>query len=589
MKLQNFNVDDHMIYSALMDSIDDYIYIGDLKTNMYYVSQNMQDDFALPGRLVEDLVHVWGQLIHEKDKGRYYKSIEDMLSGKYDIHNEEYQIKNRQGQYCWVHCHGVLFRDSETGAPLSFIGIVKKPASLGKVDSVTGLLTHEKCQEAIAGMIQDGIFHQGALLLLGIDDFNRINTLKNHQFGDAVLRNMAQDLTRMIPNGSQLYRFDGDQFAILFYDVDKQDLIRVYEQVQVYADQLHRAEDQEYRFTISAGLVCFSDISTVGEDMEKCASIALKEAKIRGKNQYAFFVPQMLDYKVREQKILQELNESVHKNFEGFFLVFQPIVDAASLMVVGAEALLRFQSEAYGSLSPVEFIPLLENSGLIFPVGRWILSQSMKTCQIWRKDIPEFIMNVNVSCMQFKDPRFPAIVEEELKQYDLPPQCITLEMTETYFVTDSDSITAAVDYLHNLGCGIAMDDFGTGYSSLGRLTEFNIDVVKIDRLFVKSLNANNYNHSFVEAVIRLCHSAGMKVCVEGVETEAEQQSVRALYTDTLQGFYLSRPIIKEEFELRFIHHPDVFANEFMAQTKDENVRKALEQAGIRFPDQVVQD
>ena len=184
-----------------------------------------------------------------------------------------------------------------------------------------------------------------------------------------------------------------------------------------------------------------------------------------GKNRCVFFAPEMLDYKVREQKILQELAGSVSEGFQGFHLAYQPITDATDLTVIGAEALLRFHSDTYGALGPDEFIPLLENTGCIFPVGRWVLSQAIKTCVRWREKIDDFTINVNVSCLQFKDDSFASVVEEELKRYGLPPRYLTLEMTETYFVTNKENLAATISYLHELGCKIAMDDFGTGYSS----------------------------------------------------------------------------------------------------------------------------
>ncbi len=556
MKQDQFEVEDQEICAALMDSIDDYIYIGDLTNDKYLISQNMLDDFDLPGRIVDDLVAMWGALIHEKDKARFFKSIEDMLDGKTDSHNEEYQIRNRQGQYIWVHCRGRLYRDPQSDAPRSFVGIVKKPTSIGKIDQVTGLHTHEKYVEAIEGLVAAGTFSKAGIILLGIDDFSRINTLKTHHFGDIVLRYVAQDLMKMLPPGTMLYRFDGDQFAILLPEGSRAALFKIYEKIQNYTMEPHIAEGQEYNFTISAGAVCFSEIGLIEEDVEKCAAIALREAKVMGKNRCVFFAPEMLDYKVREQKILQELAVSVREDFRGFYLAYQPITDATDLTVIGAEALLRYQSDTYGALGPDEFIPLLENTGWILPVGRWVLSQSIKTCVRWREKIDDFTINVNVSCRQFKDDGFASVVEEELRRYGLPPQCLTLEMTETYFVTNKENLAATVSCLHELGCRIAMDDFGTGYSSLGRLTEFNIDVVKIDRLFVQSLNANHYNYSFVEAVIRLCHRAGMKVCIEGVETAVQQQAVSALRADSLQGFYVSRPVDPENFEEQFIEYPD---------------------------------
>lgn len=572
MKLKGFYVNDREIYNALMNSIDDYVYIGDLTTNKYLVSQNMLDDFELPGRLVENLPEVWGKLIHEKDQARFFASIQDMLAGRLMSHNEEYQICNRQGQYVWVHCRGILNRGQD-GGPVSFIGVVKKPASMGKLDAITGLYTHEKYLEMLEVLRDNGMLSNAGLLMLGIDDFVRINTLKTHHFGDIVLRSTAQDLMKILPGGTQLYRFDGDQFAILLEDGNAEALSAAYDKVQKYTSDRHIADNQEYTLTISGGAVCFSEIEEIGENADKCASVALGEAKLRGKNQCVFFSPGMLDYQMREQKLLQEMGQSVRNQFAGFFLEFQPIADTATMKITGAEALLRFQSRHYGLIRPDEFIPMLEHAGLILPVGRWVLSKAVETCARWRTMLPDFTINVNVSCLQFKEKNFPAIVEEELKRFGLPPGNLTLEMTETYFVTDIVKFADALGSLHRLGCKIAMDDFGTGYSSLGRLTEFDIDVVKIDRLFVKSLNANHYNYRFVEAVISLCHRAGMEVCVEGVETDSEQQGVRDLFADSLQGFYVSRPVPEEVFERIFIGNPYCMAEKAGLQSVPPHYRK----------------
>ena len=204
-------------------------------------------------------------------------------------------------------------------------------------------------------------------------------------------------------------------------------------------------------------------------------------------------------------------------------------------------------------VSPVEFIPLLEACGLIVPVGKWVLEEAVRTCKKWLRYQPDFIMNVNISYLQMLDESFIDFVRQILNQYDLPPAHIVLELTESCFVTDMEALKEAFKLLRNLNIQIAMDDFGTGYSSLGMLSQSPADIVKIDRLFITAIGdeENEFNRSFIGSVIQLCHRVGISVCVEGVERKNELDTVCSLEADCIQGYYISKPLLLEDFEKKF--------------------------------------
>ena len=256
---------------------------------------------------------------------------------------------------------------------------------------------------------------------------------------------------------------------------------------------------------------------------------------------------------------LDVYKRQVMNHMEGFSVVYQPIVRSSDTKIAEAEALLRWSCKDMGSVSPLEFIPLLESSGLIIPVGKWVLEQSVRQCCKWLACVPDFVMNVNCSYLQMLDEDFVQSVKEIINRYRLDPSHIVLELTESRFVTDQDRLNDTFKRLRSLNIRLAMDDFGTGYSSLSCLSCTPADIVKIDREFIRGIcdQSHSFNRSFIGSVINLCHSVGISVCAEGVEEKDELETVLRLKADSVQGFYFSKPVTPDEFEKQHIKHPDI--------------------------------
>lgn len=547
-----FGADAGLFYQALVRSTDNYIYIMSMEDNIALVSPNMERDFELSGRLVPDLVNVWKDLVHPKDQKRYLHSIEAMLQGETDEHNVEYQVRNRKGEYIWVCCRGILQRNG-AGDPVLFAGVVTDIGSKGKIDYTTGLFTHRECEKKVSMLFEREEMKEAGIMLLGLDDFVRINDLNSHLFGDAVLRQFAQSIQQLLPAEAAMYRFDGDEFAIVYPDGGEEELRALYQKIHVYCNRPHRIDDESYFCTVSAGVAAFKKDGSNYQELLTCALSALEVSKQNGKNTVTFFSREMMQNRLRSLELSNQLHLSVMKGMERFRLVYQPVVHSESLVVSGAEALLRWSCDPYGEVSPMEFIPLLESCGLIVPVGKWVLEEAVRTCKKWVEIQPDFVMNVNVSYLQMLDESFIDFVKQTLKAYELAPSHIVLELTESCFVTDMEALKEAFKLLRSLKIQIAMDDFGTGYSSLGMLSQSPADIVKIDRLFITSIGdeENEFNRSFIGSVIQLCHRVGISVCVEGVERVKELETVCSLEADCIQGYYISRPLSKEVFEERF--------------------------------------
>lgn len=554
-RVEDFHIDAHAFYDAIVASTEDYIYIVDMTTDLALISENMLQDFDLPDRLVPGLVPLWGTLVLDKDRQRYFDSIDDMLQGRTERHNVEYQVRNRKNEYVWVVCRGLLKRDP-SGVPQLFAGVVTPIGEKGKIDRTTGLFTHEECKKRVEALL-DREGGSGGILLLGIDDFKQINDLKNHIFGDSVLRQTAQDIQRMLPGKSEIFRFDGDEFAVVYPGATEEDTLELYRLIHLYSNQEHTIDGIPYFCSISGGIVRIGVDADNYLDLIKYADSALEASKRQGKNTCTVFKPGLIQSKLRAMGLTNELQRCVRNGMEHFTLVYQPVVSAEGLRLKGAEALLRWSCPAYGAVPPAEFIPLLESSGLILPAGRWILDQAFRTCKQWVQNCPGFVMNINVSYLQFLEKECIPFLEALLQKYELGAEHIVLELTESYFVKDQTALQAVFEKLRALKVRVAMDDFGTGYSSLGMLAQMPADIVKIDRLFISLINdqAHSFNRSFIGAVIQLCHSVGISVCVEGVEEFGELETVCSLNADSIQGYYISRPIPKAQFEQTYWKTP----------------------------------
>lgn len=547
--LEFFELDARLFYDAVAFSTEDYLYVIDMRRDVALLSDNMRDDFGFDDSLVPQLIPAWRELIVDRDRARFDASIDDMLSSKTDVHDIEYQIRNAKGERVWVLCRGLLKRDAQN-EPTVFAGVVTSLERKGKIDPITGLFTHDECLKLIDRLIA----HEsaGGLMVLGLDDFSRINSLNDHAFGDGVLRQFAQTTQRIMPESASMFRLDGDMFAVVVDDASRRAMEDAFRSLHMVANRPQAIDGIPYFCTASAGIAMIGEDGRVGQELLKNAESALEESKHRGKNTLTFFSSAMTREKRRRLEISDLMQLSVVNGMEHFSLNFQPLMDARTLELAGAEALLRWESPELGSISPVEFIPILESYGLIGQVGTWVLEQAVRQCAAWAARRPGFIVNVNISYLQLLDEGFVPLVRELLDRYEVDPKSVVLEMTESYFVTDMDALRSTFEELRALGVRIAMDDFGTGYSSLGLLSQSPADIVKIDRLFIRNIHEEDFNRSFIDAVIELCHSVGIEVTVEGVEQTTELDAVRSIGADCIQGFLVSRPVTATRFEELFL-------------------------------------
>jgi diguanylate cyclase (GGDEF)-like protein len=384
------------------------------------------------------------------------------------------------------------------------------------------------------------------LMFLDLDRFKRVNDSLGHEAGDELLRVAARRLQGAIREVDQLFRMGGDEFTVLLENIKgPEEAAAVATRMLAALAEAVNVKDHELVATASIGIALYPRDDQTGERLVKSADTAMYRAKELGRNRYAFFTQEMND-RVESQLVLEAGLQRAVRNDE-FVLHYQPRVSAASRRVVGVEALLRWKHPERGLVPPGDFISLLEESGLIVPVGARVLEAACRQNKAWQDaGLPPMRVSVNISSRQFRSESLEETIRAALHSSGLAPEWLEIELTESLLVENSDQAVAVMQRLKAIGVAISIDDFGTGYSSLGYLKRFPIDSLKIDRSFVKDMRSSATDAAIVDAISALAHSLGLGLVAEGVEEAAQADFLRARYCTELQGYLFGRPVPPED-------------------------------------------
>lgn len=535
-----------IFFELLSQNTEDYIFFWDINKNNFKISSSIFDEFNLSKDIEYDVINCWIKIIYPEDIQVWKDDIQTVLNGEKDEHNLEYRLVNKYEEIVWISCRGKAYV-SDDKKTIIMVGRIKNIGEKNKFDVITGTWNREQFEYRMNYIIKEKIYASGAMFIMDIDNFKNINEKYGHSYGDKVLRAIATEVLEYLPKDIRLYRLDGDEFAFFYPMCNKETIEALYEKIQLYTNTQHEIESNKYYCTVTAGVAMYPDDGENYLDLFKHADIALDIAKMGGKNRMKFFSKELYENKLKAISMQQKLRETIENDFNDLELFFQPQVDAFTKNVIGAEALLRWHSNTYGEVSPVEFIPILEQSNLIIPVGKWIIKKAVKQCKEWHKVNPDFKISVNVSYIQLKEDFFRDFIIECLIEYQLRPEFLILELTENCWIPDINLLNDKFVSLKSIGVHIAIDDFGTGYSSLNYLKELSVNIIKIERSFIKNITYNSYEHTFLEYIIKLAHIINLKVCVEGIESYEEYNIVKSLGVDIIQGFLFGRPVSASEF------------------------------------------
>ena len=415
-------------------------------------------------------------------------------------------------------------------------------------DALTGLQNrrgfHQSLESALSRIERSG--QRMAVIYLDLDGFKRVNDSLGHSAGDKVLRKVAAQLKAALRPYDVLARMGGDEFVALLDSLESpEDAARVAEKLIELVSVRHKVDGMEITLGASVGIACFPECGQTVDGLLRAADMAMYEAKRAGRQQYRFFSPEM-NGRARSRLMLEEsLRQAIEQN--DFALVYQPQIDLASGRLRGFEALLRWQHRVAGTVAPGVFIPLLEETRLINRVGEWIFDQGIAQCRVWRERFgEELLLSLNVSPVQFGMPQLVDDLRRALERHGVKASQLEVEVTESALMQDLQATREQLRQLRELGVRIAIDDFGTGYSSLAYLRHFEIDTLKIDRLFISNMLESPKDAAIVSTIIDLAHHLDLEVIAEGVETHAQREWLAQHSCGTMQGFLVAPGLPREQ-------------------------------------------
>ena len=527
----------------LNENTDDYLFLLDLQANRLYLPRTFWSKYPLKRRgedycTLED----WCDLVYAKDRPALEANLEQLRRGEVLEHNMEYRLMDREGSRVWISCRGHC-QANQQGRPSIMIGQISDTILERTGDPLTGAFNSSKLQDDIKEIQASG--RDCFLLLLGVDNLKNINIRHGREYGNRLLRSIADTLEESVGPGLRIYRLNGDCFAVNLPASDQSEVQRFYDRLRKRLSQF---------CTVSAGVVAYHNHRTEDpSSLYQYAEEALDKAKRMGKDTLAFFSQKDYEEKLSTIELQEELRQSIQKGFQGFSLCYQPQLYSRSYDIFGAEALLRFSSPTRGNVAPSDFIPVLEQTGMICSVGLWVLETALEQCRIWRESLPNLHISVNISYVQLAQESITQQVLDVVERSGLPGDALTLEVTESMQLQDYSRFNRMFYRWKAAGIEISVDDFGTGYSSLGYLKSLEIDEIKIDRCFVSGIQHSAYNYRLLSNMVELARSSQIRVCCEGVETQDELTVLERLHPDLLQGFLFDRPYTGVQFENHFIH------------------------------------
>ena len=545
-----------VLLEIIAECMDDYLYVLDLQNNKMEISQSALDRFMISETYMRNAKQEIMSAVYEEDRAMFEKHMQAVMDGKEKVHDIHYRWLDKNGLPVWVNCRGVVI-DDEDGKPGYLVGCLNETGNQRRADNVTGLLGGMEFCAYLRS--QKKPVTTGFLMHIGIDDFAAVNGTHGSNYGDYVLKSVADCMKECLSGNQRLFHLIADQYVIVDLDsTSMDDAIQLKKKIGEKIDEFIISEQYEVVFSASAGVI---DASTVAEGYEECRKkfeFSLKKAKQMGKNNIYFYRQEDYEKFQRNGRIISALRSSIANGCEGFEVYYQPIVDCVSGRVIGAEALMRYTmvtEEGKEWLSPVEFIPLLEKTGLIIPAGRFVLNEAAKMCREIQQYIPEFSVNVNISCYQIEHGKIADKILTAVRDNGLTPDRICIEMTESGFMDMTPVFCKFRKVLEENGIQFVIDDFGTGYSNLHCISDMNPGYVKMDKDFTAKAMSCERDYELFKKIIEMVHSIGIRICVEGIEKEDWHLKMKELQADYLQGYFFGKPCEKKKFMEEFVCNP----------------------------------
>ena len=548
-------------YALAARGTNDGLWDWDLETQRVYFSTRWKAMLGYGDAEIGDSPEEWMSRVHNEDRG----PLQAELAAHWDATANkecaiEHRLRHKDGSYRWMLGRGVVERNDHDKA-VRMAGSLTDITGSKTFDPLTGLpnrtFFHDKLLACLERVAQDPGY-PFAVLFLDLDRFKVINDSLGHMAGDELLIHVAQRLRSAVRSGPPpapatrddahdvIARLGGDEFAILLENVDAGGAIRIAERIRESIHAAFKLETKEVFTTASIGIALGNFGYRTPTEILRDADTAMYQAKSLGRSRFEVFHAGMRAQAVARLELESDLRRAVDNG--EFVLYYQPKVRLKTDKIVGVEALIRWRHPERGIVPPDEFIPLAEETGLIVPIGMWVLREACTAMHRWHAEFPTdppLEISVNVSVRQFREPDLQARIAAVLAETQLDPATLQLEITESVLMDDVDAVATLLASLKDLGVGLKIDDFGTGYASLKCLSRLPFDVLKIDRSFVVNMSKADGTGETIRAILLLAENLGMEVVAEGIERKDQLLELQSLHCDYGQGYYFSPPVEQE--------------------------------------------
>lgn len=561
MKMKKGNlgyIENFEMYRQAIEEANIAVWEWMLKENIFFASAALKKITQYDTSDYNSLLNFIENMAIYEDIESAINDLNFFMEGKVPFYRSEFRIITKENKLKWILFKGNMIK-GENGEVRSLFGIVsditeekdsQRISTEGLYyDSTTKLPNRDLFLMDFKNVLDKTIhFNQeGAIMFVDLDNFKSINDTLGHDYGDLVLKVFSQLLNICVKNYGDLYRLGGDEFIVLIEKLDSiEKLKEICNMILNYCKKPFELNEKQLYMTTSIGISIFPRDSYASNDLLKFADLAMYESKARGKNTYTFFEQALSESYTRRILIENELKEAIKRN--ELYIVYQPQIDALENRIVGFEALLRWNNKKLGFVSPAEFIPIAERTGIILDIGDWVVNKVCKKIREFKEKKYKFNnAAINVSPIQIKETNFKDRIISVCKENRISLSLLEIEITERVLIESNDEKIADLNELIKKGINISIDDFGTGYSSLSYLTVLPINTLKIDKSFIDNIR-DEKNRAVIECILNLSKSLKYKVIAEGVEIEEQLEILMNLGCNIIQGYYFSKPVGEDELE-----------------------------------------
>ena len=550
-------------YALATEGANDGIWDWDIRSSRIYFSPRWVTMLQLKPQDVTNNLDDWFSRVHPDDIEQVKIDIQAHLEGLSLHFENEHRMRHQDGTYRWMLCRGLAVRDQSEKAYRmagSFSDITERKRAEEQLqrdafyDGLSNLPNRAVFMDRLGRAVERAkrrSENRFAILFLDLDRFKVVNDGLGHAIGDELLITLSNRLDDCVRSADTVARLGGDEFAFLLEDLEVQnEAIKVASRIKEDLKIPFQLNDQDVVISASVGIVISDQGYVRAEDAMRDAEIAMNRAKADGGGSHVIFEAPMRSRAVTLLQMEAELRRAIER--EEFQLYYQPIISLADGKVSGAEALIRWLHPQRGLVSPGEFIPLAEDTGLIVPIGDWVLMEACNRLVDWQSRFftdPPISISVNLSTKQFRQADLVDKVNEVLRESGANPAHLRLEITESVLMDTNDTALSMLSTLHDKGVHVHIDDFGTGYSSLSYLHQLPIDALKIDQSFVARIDEDQNNTKIIQTIISLAGDLELIAIAEGVETKSQLAALRSLACEYAQGYLFAKPMETEDFEL----------------------------------------